>query len=683
MDDIIQNVGWPGWETVQMISQSESESVYEIKRDVFGYTERAALKVVSIPKSTQEIEDMRAEGMEDARIASSLKSQMQAVVSDYSRLRDMNGSPSIISVDDFFVVHHEDGLGWDITVKQEILNPLLATLEEDPPEEKVVKLGRDICSGLVLCKKNWVVYKNLSPLSIFATKNGDYKLGDYVRMQTIEDGPFGKYQFLAPEAYNTQTFDAATDLYSFGLVLYWLLNERRLPFMPKSGKKYLHYAEQDARNRRFRGEDIPAPLHGSEELKKIVCKAVAFRREDRYQSAEEMLRDLQNLGKEPETDAAAVLPLAGAAAGAADPAAMLAPMEGSWELTDAGASGVMAAAPGAAYAAPLSYVDLPVAEEKPKKKKTGLIILLSLLGLAAAAALCWFFLIPKPEYGPWSAWSTERPLEEDGRKIEKGMEYRCKEYKLRSTTDKSQVVGDIDHEALELAAWGEWGEWQADSITANDNREVETKLQYRVHEKETTVSEEANLDGWILYDTSTEGGWGNYHDWSTTEYKQSDTRLVYSKVQYRLHTRVYKNGSYYTRYYYNFSGWSDSKDYGSEGSFFDYWTGSNGDYYYEYVDYDTRMMYTYQDWVDKTLYYYYRWGEWSDWDFAKPEEDPEGNTEIDSRTVYRCREKVEVPVFYYYDWSDWSPWSPEEIKADQNTQVESRTVYRYCDQKYQ
>ena len=37
---------------------------------------------------------------------------------------------------------------------------------------------------------------------------------------------------MAPEVYNNQPYGHSADIYSLGMVLYWLLNERRTPFLP-------------------------------------------------------------------------------------------------------------------------------------------------------------------------------------------------------------------------------------------------------------------------------------------------------------------------------------------------------------------------------------------------------------------------------------------------------------------
>ncbi len=111
---------------------------------------------------------------------------------------------------------------------------------------------------------------------------------------------------MAPEVYGNQPYGSKADQYSLGLVLYWLLNERRLPFvsLPPAVPKVSE--EREARERRFQGEPLPPPAYGSRELQRIVLKACAFDPQDRYETAEEMLRDLESLGgrtaNEPDLD---------------------------------------------------------------------------------------------------------------------------------------------------------------------------------------------------------------------------------------------------------------------------------------------------------------------------------------------------------------------------------------------
>ena len=59
---------WPGWKVVREIGQGSFGAVYEIQRDMFGKIESAALKVLTIPQSQNEIQELRSEGYDDASL---------------------------------------------------------------------------------------------------------------------------------------------------------------------------------------------------------------------------------------------------------------------------------------------------------------------------------------------------------------------------------------------------------------------------------------------------------------------------------------------------------------------------------------------------------------------------------------------------------------------------------------
>ena len=292
---------WPGWETVRLIGRGSFGAVYEIERDMLGEKEKAALKVITIPQNDSDISEMRSDGYDDESITSTFKEHLKSIVAEYSLMRKLNGSAYVVNCDDVRYVQHDDGIGWDIFIKMELLTPLPSALPADVPEEQAIKIAKDICSALVQCKQFGIIHRDIKPQNIFVSPLGDYKLGDFGIAKTVEKTSggtkIGTYKYMAPEVYNNQPYGAGADIYSLGLVLYWLLNERRLPFLPPPPEKLCAGMEEEARLRRFNGEAIPAPAHGSEELKRIVLKACAFDPKDRYQNAEEMLRDLEALSE--------------------------------------------------------------------------------------------------------------------------------------------------------------------------------------------------------------------------------------------------------------------------------------------------------------------------------------------------------------------------------------------------
>ena len=296
-----KQVSWPGWEVVRVIGNGSFGSVYEIQRNTFGNIESAALKVISIPQSRSDIEELYNDGYDDASITARFNSYLEDIVKEYSLMVDMKGHTNVVYCDDFRYVQHDDGIGWDIYIKMELLTPLTKVLGKEITEEQTVQLGIDMCNALVLCKSRNIVHRDIKPQNIFVSKDGNFKLGDFGIAKTAErttsGTKVGTYKYMAPEVYNNQPYGAGADIYSLGLVLYWMLNERRTPFLPLPPQVPTASLEDEARRKRFSGERIPAPLHGSEELKRIVLKACAYDPKERYTAAADMLADLRALQK--------------------------------------------------------------------------------------------------------------------------------------------------------------------------------------------------------------------------------------------------------------------------------------------------------------------------------------------------------------------------------------------------
>ena len=299
MADYNDNIVWPGWETVRLIGRGSFGAVYEIERDNYGHKEKAALKVISIPQRASDIDDLVSDGYDEESITSRFEGYMQDIVREYSMMADMKGCANIVYCDDWKSIQHDDGMGWDIFIKMELLTALPRVLSKTITDEQVIRIGMDICNALAFCESRNLLHRDIKPQNIFVAPDGTYKLGDFGIAKTAErttsGTKTGTYKYMAPEVYNNQPYGGKADIYSLGLVLYWLLNERRTPFLPLPPATPTSTEEDKARAKRFSGELIPAPAHGSKELQRIVLKACAFDQKDRYQNAEEMLQDLKLL----------------------------------------------------------------------------------------------------------------------------------------------------------------------------------------------------------------------------------------------------------------------------------------------------------------------------------------------------------------------------------------------------
>ena len=117
MQQDLNAIVWPGWQTTRLIGQGGFGSVYEIQRNLMGEVEKAALKVISIPQNPGVLAEMRQNGYDDAGIRASLQGHLKSILAEYSLMRKLNGCSNIVSCDDVRYVPHRGGMGWNIYIK--------------------------------------------------------------------------------------------------------------------------------------------------------------------------------------------------------------------------------------------------------------------------------------------------------------------------------------------------------------------------------------------------------------------------------------------------------------------------------------------------------------------------------------------------------------------------------------
>lgn len=156
-----------------------------------------------------------------------------------------------------------------------------------------------LCSALETCHRRGIVHGDIKPRNVFVgggnfDEQVTYKLGDFgmAQFSAVDN----TNDFMAPEVLCGAEVSPASDLYSVGMVLYWALNERRIPFVPLPPTAVEASDLAIAREQRLRGDPLPEPLHGSQALKNVVMRACADDPAQRYASVEEFRAALARRG---------------------------------------------------------------------------------------------------------------------------------------------------------------------------------------------------------------------------------------------------------------------------------------------------------------------------------------------------------------------------------------------------
>jgi len=140
-----------------------------------------------------------------------------------------------------------------------------------------------------------IVHRDVSPPNIIISYHGDVKLTDFgvskatIKIhQTISGALKGKLLYMSPEqARGEPNIDKRSDIFSAGVILFELLTGKKL---------FMDYTEMGVLKKVQNGDVISPREYVKDidpELERIVMKALARKREDRYQVAAEMISDLE------------------------------------------------------------------------------------------------------------------------------------------------------------------------------------------------------------------------------------------------------------------------------------------------------------------------------------------------------------------------------------------------------
>lgn len=296
----------PEYRIIEVIGSGNFGSVYKCERDGIYY----AIKVVPVPANEQELQSLLARS-EKEEVDAYLKEKVEKYRKEIMMMAELKGNRSIVNIEDYKVIQSDNGI-WYVVIRMELLVSLPKYAARNPLTEKdVINLGIDMCDALVICEKHDIIHRDIKPENIMHHSEGAYKLGDFgvaKQLSKTTSGTIaGTEGFMAPEVYKGQEYNHTADIYSLGIVLYYYLNNKKMPFVAPNNKSLI--AEQEAIERRMTDSSVlPPPPNASDSLGKIIAKASMFDKNCRYQSAADMRADLKKVlnGENVEVDLAPV-----------------------------------------------------------------------------------------------------------------------------------------------------------------------------------------------------------------------------------------------------------------------------------------------------------------------------------------------------------------------------------------
>jgi tetratricopeptide (TPR) repeat protein len=174
---------------------------------------------------------------------------------------------------------------------------LKARLQAGPlTTAQVMDILRPVCQALAYAHDQGVLHRDIKPSNILLTAQGGVFLTDFGLAKIAQAGEstlsadtlLGTPQYISPEqAQGNSSLDARTDIYSLGVVLYELL-VGRVPFQADTPYAVIHdHIYSPLPMPRCLRPDLPEPFE------RVLLKALAKERDDRYTTVDEMLAALE------------------------------------------------------------------------------------------------------------------------------------------------------------------------------------------------------------------------------------------------------------------------------------------------------------------------------------------------------------------------------------------------------
>lgn len=226
---------------------------------------------------------MRDETAANTELRRRFRAESQAVA--------MLSHPNIVSVYD---VSHSDDVEYivmelidGITLKQYLQKKSVL----DPSE--VLDFTIQTAKALEHAHSKGIIHRDIKPQNIMLLKDGMIKVADFgiaSLENTIEENngeTVGSVHYIAPEQARGEAQDARSDIYSLGIVMYEMLTGK----LPYVGNSDVEVAVKHMNTDPVTPRDIVPSI--PEELERICLKAMNSNIDERYQSASEMLADLE------------------------------------------------------------------------------------------------------------------------------------------------------------------------------------------------------------------------------------------------------------------------------------------------------------------------------------------------------------------------------------------------------
>jgi class 3 adenylate cyclase/tRNA A-37 threonylcarbamoyl transferase component Bud32 len=269
------------YEILSELGRGAMGAVYKARDPQIGRT--VAIKIILATNQTpEELEEYKMRFYREAQTAGQMSHQ--GIVTIYDVAEDEFGQP-------YLVMEFIEG----VTLDKLLASGSPARVQTPRPIKESLDIAIQVADALDYAHRRNVIHRDIKPANILVTPEGKAKIADFGiaklagTTMTHTGLLVGTPAFMSPEQITGGQVDSRSDIFSFGIVFYWMCTGTK-PFAGQAitevAYKVVHAQPTPVRQL---NADLPPGIDA------VVQRCLAKKPDERYQSARDLARDLENL----------------------------------------------------------------------------------------------------------------------------------------------------------------------------------------------------------------------------------------------------------------------------------------------------------------------------------------------------------------------------------------------------
>jgi class 3 adenylate cyclase/tRNA A-37 threonylcarbamoyl transferase component Bud32 len=269
------------YEIINELGRGAMGAVYKARDPQIGRT--VAIKIILATNQTpEELEEYKMRFYREAQTAGQMSHQ--GIVTIYDVAEDEYGQP-------YLVMEFIEG-----TTLDKLLAPAgPGRVASTRPIKESLDIAIQVADALDYAHRRNVIHRDIKPANILVTPDGKAKIADFgiAKMagttMTHTGLLVGTPAFMSPEQITGGQVDSRSDIFSFGIVLYWMCTGTK----PFAGQAITEVAYKVVHAQPTPVSQLNAQLPPG--IDAVLLRCLAKKADERYQTAHDLARDLENL----------------------------------------------------------------------------------------------------------------------------------------------------------------------------------------------------------------------------------------------------------------------------------------------------------------------------------------------------------------------------------------------------